>query len=246
MLTYMSELKGKTAVVTGGARGLGAAVTLELADAGADVVILDIREDTARTFMADAPLRIKSNLHFLLCDVTSPPEVTAMLDRILVQFGAIDVLVNNAAIDKTAPIGEIDPKEWDRIITTNLSAPFYLTRAVFPIMAEKGGGAVINIASTASKRAWEYASAYHASKWGLLGLSYALHTEGRRHNIRVTAVVCGGMRTPFLLDRFPDISLDKLQDPANVAKTIRFVLNMPAGSVIPEVMVLPMKETSFP
>jgi short-subunit dehydrogenase len=72
-------------------------------------------------------------------------------------------------------------------------------------MKAQGGGHIVNIASTAAKRAWPNASAYHASKWGLLGLSHALHAELRPHRIKVSAVVAGGMRTPFLLDRFPDI-----------------------------------------
>ncbi|HEX5368684.1 MAG TPA: short-chain dehydrogenase, partial [Dehalococcoidia bacterium] len=87
---------------------------------------------------------------------------------------------------------------------------------------------------------------YHASKWGLLGFSHALHTEGRSCGIKVTAVISGGMRTPFILDRFPDTDPSNLQDPENVAETVRFVLSQPAETVIPEIMVLPMKETSWP
>ncbi|HSJ56902.1 MAG TPA: SDR family NAD(P)-dependent oxidoreductase, partial [Anaerolineae bacterium] len=94
--------------------------------------------------------------------------------------------------------------------------------------------------------AWANASAYHASKWGLRGLSYALHVEGRPHGIKVTSVIAGGMKTPFILDRFPDVDPDTLQDPANVAQTVRFLLSTPAETVIPEVMVIPMKETSWP
>jgi short-subunit dehydrogenase len=104
----------------------------------------------------------------------------------------------------------------------------------------------VNITSTAAKRAWENASAYHATKWGLLGLSHALHTEARREGIKVTAVIAGGMRTPFLFDRFPDLDPGLLQDPRNVAETIRFVLSLPDESVIPEITVLPMRETSWP
>jgi short-subunit dehydrogenase len=113
-------------------------------------------------------------------------------------------------------------------------------------MKQQGSGHIINIISTAAKRAWPNASGYHASKWGLLGLSHALHTEARPHGVKVTALVAGGMRTPFLLDRFPDIDESTLQDPRNVAETIRFVLSQPAETVIPEVMVLPMRETSWP
>src|SRR5205814_3905693 len=113
-------------------------------------------------------------------------------------------------------------------------------------MREAGGGAIVNIVSTAARRAWSNAAAYHASKWGLLGLSHALHVEGRACGIKVTAVIAGGMRTPFLLDRFPDLDPALLQDPAHVAETVRFVLSQPDESVIPEVMVLPMRETSWP
>lgn len=87
---------------------------------------------------------------------------------------------------------------------------------------------------------------HHATKWGLLGLSHALHAELRPHGIKVSAVIAGGMRTPFLLDRFPDIDVSNLQDPANVAAAVRFVLLQPPETVIPEVMVLPMRETSWP
>jgi short-subunit dehydrogenase len=109
-----------------------------------------------------------------------------------------------------------------------------------------GGGQIVNIASTAAKRAWPNASAYHASKWGLLGLSHALHAELRPHKIKVTAVIAGGMRTPFLLDRFPGIDVSTLQDPVNVANAVKSVLLLPEQTVIPEIMVLPMQESSWP
>ena len=104
----------------------------------------------------------------------------------------------------------------------------------------------MDLTSTAAKRAWANATAYHASKWGLLGLSHALHVEARPYNVKVTAIVPGGMQTPFILDRFPDTPHENLQDPRNVADTIRFVLSQPPGTVIPEVMVIPMRETSWP
>jgi NAD(P)-dependent dehydrogenase (short-subunit alcohol dehydrogenase family) len=86
----------------------------------------------------------------------------------------------------------------------------------------------------------------HASKWGLLGLSHALHTECRRIGIKVSAVIAGGMRTPFILDRFPDTPLENLQPANNVAAAVKWVLEQPEESVVPEVMVLPMGETSWP
>jgi short-subunit dehydrogenase len=79
-----------------------------------------------------------------------------------------------------------------------------------------------------------------------LGFSYALHVEARPYNVKVTALVAGGMKTPFLLERFPDIDVDTLQDPKNVAQTIHFLITMPDETVIPELMVIPMTETSWP
>jgi NAD(P)-dependent dehydrogenase (short-subunit alcohol dehydrogenase family) len=134
-------------------------------------------------------------------------------------------------------------------VATNLLGPFLLCKAALPALRKSDagrGGQIVNIASTASLRAWPNASAYHASKWGLLGLSRALHAELRAAGIRVSTVVAGGMRTPFLLERFPDLDPAKLQDPANVAEAVHFLLSMARGSVVAEIMVLPEEETSWP
>ena len=166
--------------------------------------------------------------------------------RTLGAMDRLDVLVNNAGVDYTLPIEELSLAQWDQVMRVNLRAPFVLAKHAARLMRAQGGGQIVNVASTAAKRTWPNASAYHASKWGLLGLSHALHAELRPHRIRVSAVVAGGMRTPFLLDRFPDLDPGVLQDPANVAKTVRYVLSLPEESVIPEVMVIPMRESSWP
>jgi NAD(P)-dependent dehydrogenase (short-subunit alcohol dehydrogenase family) len=221
-------LEGKCAFVTGGTGGLGAAICRELASAGATVVAADVKGDA------------------LKLDVTDDEAVVRALASVLERHGRLDILVNNAAIDFTVPIDDLTTAQWDAVMRVNLRAPFVLARQAARIMKGQRGGHIVNIASTASKRAWPNASAYHASKWGLLGLSHALHAELRPHGIKVSAVVAGGMRTPFLLDRFPDIDAQVLQDPANVAATVRFLVSLPAESVIPEVMVIPMRETSWP
>ena len=241
----MTELKDKVALVTGGARGLGEQIVRVLAESGVAVVIGDVREELAenlRIDLADKGLKAST----LIFDVSNPTEVDAAITKIVEQHGKIDILINNAAIDNTVSVEELSVEDWDKILSVNLHAPFYLSKRVFPEMRKQGSGAIVNIASTASRRAWENAAPYHASKWGLLGFSHALHTEGRKAGIKVTAVLSGGMRTPFLLDRFPDIPLDVLQDPRNVAETVKFVLTQPLETVIPEIMVVPMKETSFP
>jgi NAD(P)-dependent dehydrogenase (short-subunit alcohol dehydrogenase family) len=226
----MSELRGQRALVTGGARGLGAAICRELAGSGMEVLSADIRPSSSPGI---------SSLTLDIADEQAVAKAIGGMDR-------LDVLVNNAGVDFTLPIEELSLNQWDQVMRVNLRAPFILAKHAARLMKAQGGGQIVNIASTAAKRAWPNASAYHASKWGLLGLSHALHAELRPHRIRVSAVVAGGMRTPFLLERFPDLDPGLLQDPVNVAKTVRYLLTLPEESVIPEVMVIPMRESSWP
>jgi len=241
----MENLQGKVALVTGGGRGLGAEICRHLSAAGAQVACIDVREESARAIAQEIE-RNGGRAVAIGADISRPDAAADAVARTARIGGRVDVLVNNAAIDVTVPVEELTPEDWNRIIATNLNGPYWLARAAFPLMKEQGGGQIVNITSTAAKRTWANASAYHASKWGLLGLSHALHVEGRPHHIKVTAVVSGGMRTPFLLDRFPDIDTATLQDPRNVAETVVFVLTRPRATVIPEIMVLPMTETSWP
>ncbi len=241
----MEELNGQVALVTGGGRGLGEAIVRTLGAAGVRVVIGDVRTDLAE-HVAQELTAAGCEATAMKFDVTDERQVESGIREIAHIFGRLDILVNNAGTDITLPIEEVAVKDWDRVIAVNLRGPMLTMKSAFPIMEKQGGGSIVNITSTAAKRAWANASAYHASKWGLLGLSHALHVEGRPKNIKVTAIVAGGMRTPFLLDRFPDIDLNNLQDPKNVAETVKFVLMQPRETVIPEVMVIPMRETSWP
>lgn len=238
-------LRDRVVLVTGGARGLGAAICATLAAAGALVVVAD-RAGPEAEAQAEKLRRAGSVADALTLDVGNDDEVEAAMSAVGRLYGRLDVLVNNAAIDVTLPIDELGIGEWDDVMRTNLRGPFLLARAACALMKPARAGHIVNIASTAARRAWPNAAAYHASKWGLLGLSHALHAELRPHGIKVTAVLAGGMRTPFLLDRFPDIDVDTLQDPANVAQTVLWALSLPPESVMAEVMVLPMRETSWP
>ncbi|MFP5390622.1 MAG: SDR family oxidoreductase [Gammaproteobacteria bacterium] len=238
-------LHGQTVLITGAASGLGAALARQLAADGANIVVADLQRLAAER-VAAALAREGSSAHAIALDVGDSGSAEQAVRHTIASFGRIDVLINNAGTDVTLPVQELSHEAWQRVIATNLNGPFYLSRAAAENMAAHGAGHIINIASTAAKRAWPNASAYHASKWGLLGLSHALHAELRPLGIKVTAVIAGGMRTPFLLDRFPDLDPTALQDPLDVARAIRAVLLMPPESVIAELTVLPMRETSWP
>lgn len=240
-----NSLNGKAVFVTGGASGLGAALCNMLAASGAKVVVGDLKRDRAEA-VAESLRGEDVQAHAIGFDVGDPQAAAQAIDDAIEKFGKLDVLINNAGTDITLSMAEMSTDQWLRVVNTNLNGPFFLAKYASERMKQAGSGQIVNIASTAAKRAWPNASAYHASKWGLLGLSHAMHAELRPHNIKVTAVIAGGMRTPFLLDRFPDIDIETLQDPANVAKAVKSVLLLPDETVIPEIMVLPMRETSWP
>jgi NAD(P)-dependent dehydrogenase (short-subunit alcohol dehydrogenase family) len=241
----MVSLKNKVALVTGAGRGLGAAICRSLAREEVSVALTDVNknllENTAREMRAEG-CACKS----YVMDVADERNVQEVIDTVVKDLGHLDIVINNAGIDYTKPFDEMSLDEWQQVLSVNLTGPFVVAKSAFPRMKGNGGGHIVNIVSTASKRTWPNASAYHASKWGLLGFSHALHVEARKQNIKVTAVIAGGMRTPFIMDRFPDTDPKYLQSPDNVADTIKYVLSQPAETVIPEIMVIPMNETSWP
>jgi NAD(P)-dependent dehydrogenase (short-subunit alcohol dehydrogenase family) len=241
----MSTVQGKTILVTGGGQGLGAAISRTLANDGATVIAVDIRPEKVKSLTEEISTGGGSAFHYVM-DVSNEKNVQEVMDQVVKDHGKLDVVINNAGVDFTKSIEELTFDEWNRVIQVNLTGPFNVSKAAYGHLSRNGKGHIVNIVSTAAKRAWANASAYHASKWGLLGFSHALHVEARKNNIKVTALVAGGMQTPFILERFPDVDPNLLQDPKNVADTIRYVLCQPDETVIPEIMVIPMRETSWP
>jgi NAD(P)-dependent dehydrogenase (short-subunit alcohol dehydrogenase family) len=182
--------------------------------------------------------------------VSDEAAVAEAVARTVEAFGRIDIVVNCAAVDRVVSVDEMSVEFWDRALAVNLRGPFLTAKFAWPHMVCQKRGHIVNICSTAAVRAWGNAAAYHATKWGLRGFSRGLGVEGREHNIRVTVLIPGGMRTHWF-DTFPEQGLDMpderfLQDPANVAQTILFAVTMPGGSAVQEVIVTPPNETSWP
>jgi NAD(P)-dependent dehydrogenase (short-subunit alcohol dehydrogenase family) len=242
-------LTGKAALVTGAGSGLGEATACALADAGCAVACADINEAEARRVSAALASHGERSVA-LAVDVADAAAVFAAVERTVTELGSLDIAVNCAAIDHTVSVDGMAVEQWDRVIDVNLRGPFLVAKAAFPVMQRQGGGHIVNIASTAATRAWANAAAYHASKWGLVGFGRGLGVEGRAYGIRVTTIIPGGMRTHFF-DRFAEQGIPMpdtrdLQDPANVARTILLAVQMPPESVVQEVIVTPLTETSWP
>ncbi len=166
------SLSGRTAIVTGGASGIGAAIARAYAAKGARVAILDAAADAAATMAAQLAGAVGIG-----CDVTDEPSVTAAVDRVLAELGRIDILVNCAGVARLAPAEDLSAADWDLTLAVNLTGAFRMCQVVGRAMLAQGRGTVINIASQAATVALDQHAAYCASKFGLVGLTKVLASE---------------------------------------------------------------------
>lgn len=242
-----ADLKGTTTVVTGGARGLGAEITRKMAGYGSVVWVADIRERQLKELCRELG-SYGCDARPLVVDVRDAEEVDDAISTIVQTCGAIDVLVNNAAVDVTKPIEHLSAKEAALVIDTNLIGSIHMCLAAYRQMVKQKTGHIVNILSTAANRTWTEAGPYAASKTGLRAFTNTLFKEAQRDciGVGVTGIIVGGMETPFILERFPDADTSKLQDPAIVADTVLSVLAVPVGSIIGELVIVPRNESSWP
>ncbi|NUR29261.1 MAG: SDR family oxidoreductase [Catenulispora sp.] len=244
-------LRGRTALVTGAAGGLGTAITRMLVSEGVKVWAADVKASSLETLqeaLAADPPDGSGSVRPLELDVRDPGNIADAVAGVIEEDGRLDVLVNNAAVDVTLPVPKLSAADADLVIGTDLLGPIYLCLETFPRMAAQGEGYIVNILSTAALQTWTEAGLYSAAKHGLRAFTHTLFQEARRDcpAVGITGVVAGGMRTPFITERFPDADVSMLQDPSVVADAIRFVLTQPVRSLVPEIVVVPHQEPTWP
>ena len=197
------DLRGRVAVITGGAQGIGYATAERMLASGASVVLWDI--DAARLDQAVAALASRGRVSADRVELTEEDSVAAAAAATLARHGRIDILVNNAGITGgNAPTWELDPAVWRRVVEVNLIAPFLACRAVVPQMIAQGYGRIVNIASVAGKEGNPNASHYSASKAGLIGLTKSLGKELATKGVLVNAVAPAAARTAIFDQMAPE------------------------------------------
>lgn len=234
----MFSLDGKVALVTGAASGIGRATVQRYVDAGASVVAADLAADAVGAVAGELGDRVVG----IGCDVADTASAGEAVATAVERFGRLDVLANIAGVLRFEHTHEMTDEEWDLVIGVNLTGTFKMTRAALPVMLGQGSGSILNTTSSAAFRASVWASAYGASKGGVLAFTRAIAVEYGRQGIRCNCVAPAGVKTPmignFKVPEGGDFSLverimafDGELDPTDIANTFLFLASDEADRV---------------
>ncbi|MQA88776.1 MAG: SDR family oxidoreductase [Gemmatimonas sp.] len=234
------DLSGKAAVVTGGTKGIGYAISKSLAEAGADVVLCARDEATVAEVAKRLDEENRGSVLGVRCDMRRPESVEGLITSAVDRFDRLDILINNAGIGAFGPIDELSIETWHQVIETNLNGVFYACHAAVPHMRRGGGGWIINIGSLAGKNPFAGGAAYNASKFGLLGFSEAMMLDVRQDDIRVSCIMPGSVATHFSGPGSHGSTEWKLQ-PEDVAEMTLDLLSFSARALPSRVEMRPSK-----
>ena len=224
----MAHLKGKKAIITGGSRGLGKATAIAFAKEGIDVAITGRNEKKLQETVEELQqFGVKAS--YAVFDVGNYDEVKNGIKRIIATIGAVDILVNNAGIAAFGSFNDMEVKQWEEIIQTNVLGMYYVTKEVLPFLIEKNEGDIINVSSTAGLNGSPNTSAYSASKFAVIGLSESLMKEVRKNNIRV----CTLTPSTIVSDMSIDLGIASNDTPDSVLQPEDFAALIVAGLKLP-------------
>jgi 3-oxoacyl-[acyl-carrier protein] reductase len=236
------DLNEKVAVITGGSRGIGKAISITLSKKGAKIAVnyssgADSADRVVSEIQGMGGIAIK-----VKADVSKQPEVHSMFQTVLKHFGRVDILVNNAGTMGQPHFLEISEADWDRVLAVNLKGMFNCCQAVIPIFLKQSGGKIVNMSSIAGKTGGASGVQYGASKAGVIGLTMALSTEFAKKNIYVNAIAPGPVRTEMfqnlpasLQERFADTThVGRVCEPSEIAHGVVFLLenDFMAGEIL--------------
>jgi short-subunit dehydrogenase len=228
----------KKVVVTGATRGIGRAIAEKFAAEGFDLALCARNEKALRKLKSEIR-NPKSEILIQRCDVSKKDEVKSFASKILKEFGAVDIIINNAGIFLPGQVIDEEDGNLETLIETNLYSAYHLTRALLPPMVKKKRGHIFNVSSVAGIQAYPNGGSYSISKFAMLGLSKALREELKQFNIRVTSLIPGAVYTDSWAGAgLPEARFMKTTD---VAKIIWDIYNLSENTVVEEIVLRPMK-----
>jgi NADP-dependent 3-hydroxy acid dehydrogenase YdfG len=236
-----ADFDGKVAIVTGGARGIGAAISRELAARGTHVVVGELSATRAREFGEGAGAGVTAHR----CDVRDFSQLTALHDAALAKHGRLDFVIANAGVTDWGLMSDGDPDRWRAVIETNVLGTAFLVRATLPTLLRQGHGHVVITASISGRVTYVGEPIYIASKWALVGLGRALRKEVAAAGIRVTLIEPGIVDTPLVSDTEEgrqELAQLRALAPEDVAAAVAFALARPEHVDIDELVISPRQQ----
>jgi 3-oxoacyl-[acyl-carrier protein] reductase len=230
-------LTGKTAIITGGTRGIGRAVVERLLEEGLSVCFCGQSEDNVLRARDELSQKYTGRVFGMKCDVSKENEVRDLFQFATAKLGRIDILVNNAGVGIFAAVEQLTPADWHRMIDLNLSGVYYCCHEAIPRMKAAGGGYIINISSLAGKNPFAGGAGYNASKFGLNGFSEAMMLDHRRDDIRVSYIMPGSVDTKFSHGEPAPWKIA----PEDIAEVVVMLVAMPQRTLVSRVEVRPLK-----
>jgi len=237
------DLRGKVAIVTGAARGIGKSIAMKLALAGANVVIADVEEEMAKSAAKEISQKGSETISVMV-NVSSLSSVEEMVKKTLDKFGRIDILVNNAGVTRDALVMRMKEEDWDLVLDVNLKGAFNCIKVVSPVMVKQRSGKIVNIASIVGISGNAGQANYSASKGGLIALTKTCAKEFASRQINVNAVAPGFIETS-MTERLPaevkerlssQIPFGKIGKPEDVANAVLFLVSEEAAYITGEVV----------
>ena len=230
------DLSNKTAIVTGGTKGIGRAIAESLVDAGASVAITARNQDVITKAVSQINRRSRGMAKGYVCDVRDYNQVKSLFAEV----GAVDILINNAGVGIFASVESMSVEDFRTVLETNVFGVFYCCHEAIPLMKQRGGGYIINISSLAGANAHPQMAAYNASKFGLNGFSEALMQEVRHDGIKVSYIMPGSVNTEFGGDETSDEKSWQLQ-PSDIAQVVIDLLQYPERTLPSRVEIRPAR-----
>lgn len=238
------DLKNRFALVTGASRGIGRGISLILADSGVHVILTSRSMDKLQKVKEEITSR-GGNATVIPADIAKEQDIKTLFKIIKDKFGRLDIVINNAGIGIWGKLVDFSIEDFDKIMNINVRGTYLCCQQAMKMMIPQKNGYIINISSVVGFKGYPNQSAYTASKHAIMGLTKSLAVEAQEHNIRISAILPGGVETDLSVKARPDLDRSLLILPKDIAKTVLYLLSLSDRAMVDQIFVRRMSSSPF-
>lgn len=238
------DLKNRVALITGASRGIGRGISLMLADSGVHVILTARSMDKLQKVKEEITSR-GGNATVIPADIAKEQDIKTLFKIIKDKFGRLDIVINNAGIGIWGKLVDFSIEDFDKIMNINVRGTYLCCQQAMKMMIPQKNGYIINISSVVGFKGYPNQSAYTASKHAIMGLTKSLAVEAQEHNIRISAILPGGVETDLSFKARPDLDRSLLILPEDIAKTVLYLLSLSDRAMVDQIFVRRMSSSPF-